>query len=90
VQQILDEMCEELVSAFGDTFAAGSIRTDVDVFEDGEPLVEGRRLDSMDLVRAIAAVEARFDVSLASILGGDEPMTLHNVARHVAAAGGGA
>jgi acyl carrier protein len=84
VDQVLDRMRRELAATFGDTFSPDTIRVDVDILEGEEPLVPGRRLDSLDLVEAVSVIETSFDVSLADVLAGDEPMTLQDVARHIA------
>lgn len=84
--EVLAEIRQELVDLLGDGVTPEAIRVDVDVFEGGEPLVAGRWLDSMDLVQVMAALEDRFGVRLAEVLAGDEPMTVTNVARHIARA----
>jgi acyl carrier protein len=80
---VVEVIKDEIVALFDRSFSASSIRVDVDVFEAAEPLIGSRALDSMDLVQIIAVIEERFDVSLAAVLTGDEPMTLINVARHI-------
>jgi hypothetical protein len=82
--RVLEDIKRELVALLGGGFDPGIVRVDVDVFEGAEPLIPGRWLDSMGLVEVIAALEDRFGVPLATVLTGDEPMTLSNVARHIA------
>jgi acyl carrier protein len=84
--RVLEDIKHELVALLGGDLDPGTIRVDVDVFEGTEPLIAGRWLDSMGLVQVIAALEDRFGVRLAAVLTGDEPMTLANVARHIAQA----
>jgi len=85
-ERVLAAVKDEIVALFGFSFPAEAIRVDVDVFESGEPLVDDRPLDSMDLVQTVAVLEDRFDVSLAPLLTGDDPLTLASVARHIAEA----
>lgn len=83
---VLDQMRNEIAALFDDSFPPAAIRTDVDVLESDEPLVTGRELDSLDLVQVMAMLERRFDVALATLLDGDEPLTLTQVARRIAEA----
>ena len=84
--QVLEEIKHQLVDLLGDGLDPGAIWVDVDVFAGDEPVVADRWLDSMDLVQIMAALEERFDVRLATVLTGDEPLTLANVARYIAQA----
>jgi acyl carrier protein len=83
-EQVLEAIRLELVALLGDGLTIEAVRVDVDVFEGNEALITGRWLDSMDLVQVMATLEDRFGVNLAVILSGDEPMTLTNIARHIA------
>jgi acyl carrier protein len=82
--QVLEEIRHELVDLLGDGLDPDAIRVDVDVFAGDEPVIADRWLDSMDLVQIMAALEDRFDVRLATVLTGDDPLTLANVARYIA------
>lgn len=86
VADVLDQMKEEIAGVFGEAFPPTAIRVDVDVFEGSEPLVAGRELDSLDLLQVIEVLERHFGVALATILTGDEPLTLVTVARRIAEA----
>lgn len=83
-ERVLGEILHAVVELFGSTFVAEEVRVDADVFDGADELVTGRPLDSMDLVQTMAVIEDLFDVSLAPLLTGDEPLTLRAIARHVA------
>lgn len=81
---VIAEIRTLVAAHFGDTFAPEDIRVDADVFEGGEPLVAGRSFDSLDLVEVLALIEEHFDVELATVLSGDQPLTLATVASDIA------
>lgn len=84
VEAVLTDIKALIVAHFGETFTMEDIQVDVDVFEGGEPLVVHRSFDSIDLLEVVAVVEEHFDVPLASVVSGDEPLTLATIARHIA------
>jgi len=84
VDRVLDQIREAVVELYGFTFDADDIRVDANVFEGTEELVAGRPLDSMDLVQTMAVIEELFDVPLAPLLTGDDPLSLVVVARYLA------
>jgi hypothetical protein len=65
VAGVIDEIRADVATMFDGTVAPADIRDDLDVFEHCEHLIEGRRLDSLDVVEIVAAVEDRYGISLA-------------------------
>lgn len=82
---LLAEMKAVIAAVFEEEVAPEAIRDDVDVVDDSEHLIIGRRLDSLDVVQIVAAIEERYGVNLADSLDAEGDLTLAAIGDRIAA-----